>query len=81
MFKDNNNDVKRTLEDTDGNIMSRKKMKKMRRILRRPARSDVDLKSSRTGDICVNENCPNPLVRYFFNYTFIIYIYGHIVSV
>ncbi|CAH0720889.1 unnamed protein product, partial [Brenthis ino] len=59
--QDNNNDVKRTLEDTDGNIMSRKKMKKMRRILRRPARSDLDLKSSRSGNICVNENCPNPL--------------------
>ncbi|XP_069364704.1 tRNA-dihydrouridine(16/17) synthase [NAD(P)(+)]-like isoform X2 [Maniola hyperantus] len=55
-----NNETKRSLEDLDGNVMSRKKMKKMRRIMRRPLKPDPEL-AGRTGEICVGETCPNPL--------------------
>ncbi|XP_032514007.2 tRNA-dihydrouridine(16/17) synthase [NAD(P)(+)]-like isoform X1 [Danaus plexippus] len=59
--QDNNNDSKRTFEDNDGNKISRKKMKKMRRVMRRPVKPEEALKNSRSGDICVNDTCPNPL--------------------
>lgn len=62
MLQDNNNDSKRTFEDNDGNKISRKKMKKMRRVMRRPVKPEEALKNSRSGDICVNDTCPNPLV-------------------
>lgn len=51
--------VKRVHEDLDGNAITRKKMKKLRRIMRRPPKPDH--LPSRTGEICVAQNCPNPL--------------------
>ncbi|XP_045782971.1 tRNA-dihydrouridine(16/17) synthase [NAD(P)(+)]-like isoform X1 [Maniola jurtina] len=55
-----NNETKRSLEDLDGHVMSRKKMKKMRRIMRRPLKPDAEV-AGRTGEICISETCPNPL--------------------
>ncbi|CAG4910543.1 unnamed protein product [Colias eurytheme] len=54
-------DIKRAHEDLDVNGISRKKMKKLKRIMRRPNKPDNDKQQSRTGDICVNHSCPNPL--------------------
>ncbi|XP_028157934.1 tRNA-dihydrouridine(16/17) synthase [NAD(P)(+)]-like [Ostrinia furnacalis] len=54
---ENNN--KRDYEDIDGNCISRKKMKKLRKIMRRPAKDDKQ--TGRSGEICVNLTCPNPL--------------------
>ncbi|XP_026757697.2 tRNA-dihydrouridine(16/17) synthase [NAD(P)(+)]-like isoform X2 [Galleria mellonella] len=50
---------KRIHEDSDGNAISRKKMKKLRRIMRRPIKSENQ--PGRSGEICINEMCPNPL--------------------
>ncbi|XP_052737449.1 tRNA-dihydrouridine(16/17) synthase [NAD(P)(+)]-like isoform X2 [Bicyclus anynana] len=55
-----NHDTKRSLEDLDGNVISRKKMKKMRRKERRPLKPEAE-QASRTGEICFSETCPNPL--------------------
>ncbi|XP_026744695.1 tRNA-dihydrouridine(16/17) synthase [NAD(P)(+)]-like [Trichoplusia ni] len=53
--------AKRTLEEFSGATISRKKMKKLKRIMRRPGYQDTNQNNSRNGEICVNENCPNPL--------------------
>lgn len=58
--EDSIDDIKRKFEDADGNYISRKKMKKLRRYQRRPVKSDMQ-GTGRIGDICVNEECPNPL--------------------
>lgn len=50
-------------EDANGNAMSRKKMKKMQRIMRRPNWSDKQEHTGRSGELCVNYTCRNPLVR------------------
>lgn len=47
-------------EDSEGNSISRKKMKKLRKIMRRPVKDDQQ--NGRSGEICVNVTCPNPLV-------------------
>lgn len=52
-------EIKRKFEDVDGNVISRKKMKKLRRIMRRPEKTD--LQQGRTGQICISETCRNPL--------------------
>ncbi|XP_077302937.1 dihydrouridine synthase 1 [Arctopsyche grandis] len=51
-------ELKRHYEDSEGNIITRKKMKKLRRIQRRPIKAEGQ-QIKRNGDIC--ENCPNPL--------------------
>ncbi|XP_072943457.1 tRNA-dihydrouridine(16/17) synthase [NAD(P)(+)]-like isoform X1 [Epargyreus clarus] len=51
---------KRTHEETDVNMLSRKKIKKLERISRRPIK-DVSQQSERPNAICLNEVCPNPL--------------------
>ncbi|CAG4989542.1 unnamed protein product [Parnassius apollo] len=51
--------IKRIHEDSDGNAISRKKMKKLRRYLRRPNKSDAQ--TNRVREICANDVCPNPL--------------------
>ncbi|CAH2073817.1 unnamed protein product, partial [Iphiclides podalirius] len=53
-----NND-KRILNEPDGNVLSRKKMKKLRRYMRRPTKPDE--KADGTREICMNIVCPNPL--------------------
>lgn len=63
-FKGDN--VKRIFEDSGGNILSRKKMKKLRRYMRRPPKSDIQ--KSRIREICTNNPCPNPLVSIYFCY-------------
>ncbi|KAJ0180568.1 hypothetical protein K1T71_003972 [Dendrolimus kikuchii] len=50
---------KRNHEELEGNIISRKKMKKLRRIMRRPMKAEQT--NGRSGEICVNNTCPNPL--------------------
>ncbi|XP_053623585.1 tRNA-dihydrouridine(16/17) synthase [NAD(P)(+)]-like isoform X2 [Plodia interpunctella] len=57
--KNQDDSHKRLLGDSDGHVISRKKMKKMRRILRRPPKPDNQ--NGRSGDICVHDDCPNPL--------------------
>ncbi|PZC84453.1 hypothetical protein B5X24_HaOG205027 [Helicoverpa armigera] len=52
---------KRNCEEIDGVPLSRKKMKKLRRIMRRPEKQDAQQNNSRSGQICVNTSCPNPL--------------------
>ncbi|CAH2086423.1 unnamed protein product [Euphydryas editha] len=59
--QNNNNIVKRTNNDSKDNTISRKKMKKLRRISRRPTKPELDTQNRRNGEICVNETCPNPL--------------------
>ncbi|XP_063359478.1 tRNA-dihydrouridine(16/17) synthase [NAD(P)(+)]-like [Cydia amplana] len=54
--QDSDNQCKRNHEDTDGNTISRKKMKKLRRVTRRPGRPQP-----RSGEICMKDKCPNPL--------------------
>ncbi|XP_012272901.1 tRNA-dihydrouridine(16/17) synthase [NAD(P)(+)]-like isoform X2 [Orussus abietinus] len=54
---ESNTPVKRKITDEDGNPISRKRMKKLRRISRRPIRPAVSTK--RGSDLC--NNCPNPL--------------------
>ncbi|XP_063620799.1 tRNA-dihydrouridine(16/17) synthase [NAD(P)(+)]-like [Cydia splendana] len=54
--QDSDNQCKRNHEDTDGNTISRKKMKKLRRVTRRPGKPQP-----RSGEICMNDKCPNPL--------------------
>ncbi|KAJ2952716.1 hypothetical protein O0L34_g7059 [Tuta absoluta] len=56
----NNIQIKRPHEGPNGEVLSRKKMKKMRRVCRRPNRGDQE-SIGRSGEICVNESCPNPL--------------------
>lgn len=56
-FKKNEN--KRQYEDADGNPISRKKMKKLRRIGRRPEKSEA-LQTHRSLEKC--NLCVNPLV-------------------
>ncbi|CAB3224613.1 unnamed protein product [Arctia plantaginis] len=51
-------EAKRKCEDSDGNAISRKKMKKLIRIMRRPEKQD---NGGRSGEYCVREKCPNPL--------------------
>lgn len=51
---------KRIYEDSDGNIISRKKMKKLRRVLRRPVNNN-GRPSYRSGLLCCSINCPNPM--------------------
>ncbi|XP_011505973.1 PREDICTED: tRNA-dihydrouridine(16/17) synthase [NAD(P)(+)]-like isoform X2 [Ceratosolen solmsi marchali] len=51
--------VKRISEDQHGNQISRKRLKKLRRIARRPNRPTVHIK--RGSNLC--ENCPNPLIE------------------
>ncbi|XP_059054351.1 tRNA-dihydrouridine(16/17) synthase [NAD(P)(+)]-like isoform X1 [Achroia grisella] len=50
---------KRIHEDPDGNTISRKKMKKLRRIMRRPIKAENQ--TGRSGEICMKEDCLNPL--------------------
>ncbi|KAL4710754.1 hypothetical protein ACJJTC_004399 [Scirpophaga incertulas] len=50
---------KRQFEDSQGNLISRKKMKKLQRKSRRPFKDNQQ--NGRSGDICINETCPNPL--------------------
>ncbi|XP_022114378.2 tRNA-dihydrouridine(16/17) synthase [NAD(P)(+)]-like isoform X1 [Pieris rapae] len=60
--KQNNNcESKRSLEDPEGNPISRKKMKKLLKIIRKPSKADSEKQPRRTGVICSNEICPNPL--------------------
>ncbi|KRT83318.1 hypothetical protein AMK59_4355, partial [Oryctes borbonicus] len=54
---DKQNQIKRQYEDSEGNQISRKRMKKLRRISRRPPKPENC--SSRNLDICLN--CVNPL--------------------
>ncbi|XP_026472630.1 tRNA-dihydrouridine(16/17) synthase [NAD(P)(+)]-like [Ctenocephalides felis] len=49
---------KRNYEDADGNMISRKRMKKLRRIQRRPIRDPSEY-VKRTGEYCLC--CPNPI--------------------
>ncbi|CAG9783778.1 unnamed protein product [Diatraea saccharalis] len=51
---------KRIFEDPDGNVISRKKMKKLRKIMRRPEKEERQ-QNGRSGEICINNTCPNPL--------------------
>ncbi|KAJ8722679.1 hypothetical protein PYW07_003859 [Mythimna separata] len=51
---------KRNCEDIEGAFISRKKMKKLRRISRRPEKPDSQ-QNNRSGQICVYKDCPNPL--------------------
>ena len=50
--------VKRDYKDEDGNEISRKRLKKLRRIARRPNKPAEPVR--RGNNLC--ENCPNPLV-------------------
>ncbi|XP_049867666.1 tRNA-dihydrouridine(16/17) synthase [NAD(P)(+)]-like [Pectinophora gossypiella] len=59
--QDNDNEAKRVYEGPDGNILSRKKMKKMRRVMRRPHKADSHDRGGRNGGICSRIVCPNPL--------------------
>ncbi|XP_046478213.1 tRNA-dihydrouridine(16/17) synthase [NAD(P)(+)]-like isoform X3 [Neodiprion pinetum] len=52
-----NSTIKRNLKDEDGNEISRKRLKKLRRIARRPNRQSASVK--RGSDLCTS--CPNPL--------------------
>ncbi|XP_063531071.1 tRNA-dihydrouridine(16/17) synthase [NAD(P)(+)]-like [Cydia strobilella] len=54
--QDSENQCKRNHDDADGNTISRKKMKKLRRVTRRPGRPQP-----RSGEICMKDKCPNPL--------------------
>ncbi|RVE53065.1 hypothetical protein evm_002363 [Chilo suppressalis] len=54
------NDSKRIFEDPDGNAISRKRMKKLRKIMRRPVKED-EQHNGRSGEICTNGTCRNPL--------------------
>lgn len=53
--------VKRNYEDSDGNSVSRKKMKKMLRMSRKPVKSHIH-QSPRNGEMCGRDTCLNPLV-------------------
>ncbi|KAI4470216.1 trna-dihydrouridine synthase [Holotrichia oblita] len=57
---DDLNKIKRQYEDSEGNQISRKRMKKLRRISRRPPKPENCV--ARSLDICLN--CVNPLVRW-----------------
>lgn len=59
ILQNNAEELKRHYEDSEGNSITRKKMKKLRRIQRRPIKPDSQ-QTKRPADICVN--CPNPLV-------------------
>lgn len=67
------NREKRQFYDTEGNEISRKKMKKMKRVQRRPNRAgllpgDPNREQTRRFDeICKNEKieCTNPMVRFY----------------
>ncbi|CAK1550405.1 unnamed protein product [Leptosia nina] len=59
--KQNHPEIKRSLEDPRSNSISRKKMKKLARIMRRPIKPDADKQPGRGADICINDVCPNPL--------------------
>jgi tRNA-dihydrouridine synthase 1 len=52
--------IKRADQDEYGNQISRKRLKKLRRIARRPNRQTIHIK--RGSNLC--ENCPNPLVSF-----------------
>lgn len=52
--------AKRDYKDEDGNEVSRKKLKKLRRIARRPNRPTIHVK--RGSNLC--QFCPNPLVSF-----------------
>ncbi|XP_068629571.1 tRNA-dihydrouridine(16/17) synthase [NAD(P)(+)]-like [Battus philenor] len=59
LSKQQDSNTKRIHEDLEGNPISRKKMKKLRRYLRRPAKLEAQVNKNR--EICVNNICPNPL--------------------
>nr|XP_026494914.1 tRNA-dihydrouridine(16/17) synthase [NAD(P)(+)]-like isoform X1 [Vanessa tameamea] len=59
--QNNNNGEKRASNDIDDEKISRKKMKKLRKIMRRPVKPDLEQHNRRNGEICFNNTCPNPL--------------------
>lgn len=54
---------KRQYEDSDGNPISRKRMKKLRRIARRPEKPEGVVCGPKGLNLCSAENCVNPLVN------------------
>lgn len=63
--------VKRNYEDSEGNVISRKKMKKMLRTSRKPAKPDAK-QTPRNGAICENYTCPNPMVSTNLDHKFML---------
>lgn len=62
---------KRHYEDDEGNEITRKRMKKLRRISRRPEKNK-DVQVKRGSDKC--SNCANTLVNIYLNYETVYYI-------
>ncbi|KAI8434927.1 hypothetical protein MSG28_003400 [Choristoneura fumiferana] len=58
--QDSDSQCKRNHEDVEGNTISNKKMKKMRRVARRPGKP-AELRQTRSGEICLSDKCLNPL--------------------
>ncbi|KAG6442593.1 tRNA-dihydrouridine(16/17) synthase [NAD(P)(+)]-like [Manduca sexta] len=58
--KQQNNENKRIHEDSEGVVLSRKKMKKLKRIMRRPIKPDSQ-QHTRGQESCVSDACRNPL--------------------
>lgn len=54
---------KRQYEDADGNPISRKRMKKLRRIARRPEKPDGVTYCHKNLNLCSATDCVNPLVK------------------
>lgn len=59
-----NETVKRKFKDEEGNEISRKRLKKLKRIARRPNRPTIVVK--RGSDLCCD--CPNPVVCIQFHF-------------
>lgn len=57
---------KRQYEDADGNPISRKRMKKLRRIARRPEKPEGANGGQKRLNLCSASNCVNPLVKKWY---------------
>lgn len=55
---------KRQYEDADGNLISRKRMKKLRRINRRPEKPEGVVNCTKSMNLCSASDCVNPLVEF-----------------
>lgn len=55
--------MKREFIDEEGNQISRKRMKKLRRVARRPNQTSQTPKIRRASILCAE--CPNPKVNYY----------------
>lgn len=65
LFQNHTSDeLKRRYEDSEGNAISRKKMKKQRRVERRPPKTEIQMQN-KSGEICIT--CPNPRVTKSLN--------------